>query len=590
MPYKTYLLLIAITLLVAPAARAEEPAFVLNAPVAASSAPVGIAGLNVTLRPVPGAAPAEEQFAKRGLSLRPWDGQSFRDGEWIARPGELVRLRLQASGAPDCGRAVLTIWDWLGNAVYTKPYGSFPVDDVVAFKPACHGIWLATLDAYGDSSSASLKSRLLKSFGAPVDSSGARKLWRKKSDYLVGSCFFPDRYYHWGASWKFTSPILTPAEGVDRLADLAARAGFTSLRLDSTDKNSEVLGILARHDIQAVYKVYPTVKIFTDKSLTVESAAMDAWNASLDRLIASDLMPGDHRVAWVEIGNEPAHAEFWNGTREQYELLYDQARKRIRAANPSMLVIEGGSCPPGADLDGLRRKDPDAYAAKKKEEDDWYAGLYRDTAADQSVWPYHQHELLGKPALDWREWERKSLADVGFKGKFLQTEGGVCAWRPDREVTTWAPMLEKMLYSWSQGEMGWIQFALAADTGSSRCEDGWSIIYAGDLTPKFQYGTIAAFTSALAGCTFDRTLSPLVLDDRGEDPTIALLFNHPGGKMVVWFGNQSRPQLTIRSNARSAILIDPMGNPSPAGVGTAATLRYAPYPQYLLLKGATDVH
>jgi len=292
----------------------------------------------------------EETVAPCGLSLRPWDGKDYRDYDWVYKPGANISLRAQTAGANGCTRAVVSLWDWLGNLVYTKTYSSFPVDDLITLKPQCHGVWLVTFDVYSGVTADSLKSRLVKSFGTPVDATSARTLWRKKNCYVIGSCFFPDRYYHWGKTWQFDHPPfphLTPAEGIDRLADLAARCGMSVLRFDSTDKNLDVLNILQRHSIEADLKVYLRPECLVGESLVQTPRALAAWTSDLDRVIDQFLKPGDKRVAWVELGNEPAHHEFWKGTREQYEWLFEYGMKKIHASNPDMPVLQGGTCTPG---------------------------------------------------------------------------------------------------------------------------------------------------------------------------------------------------------------------------------------------------
>ena len=537
----------------------------------------------------------EESTTALGLSFRPWDGRNFQDYQWIYEPDTPLSFRLHAPEAKEGGRAVVSLWDWSGNLVFTKTYTGFPVDDCLTFQAKCHGVWLVTFDAYTSASATSLQSRLIKSFGTTVDAASARALWHKKNDYFIGSCFFPQRYYRWGKKWAFENPPfahLSASEGIDRLADLAARAGITVLRVEDfvydPERQKEVLDILQRHGIQEDLKVHLPSDCFLGKSLDLNPDTFGLWDREMDSLIDRMLKPNETGVALVELGNEPAHHEFWGGERAQYQWLVQCLRKKIHAVNPSMPVLLGGSCPPGADLDGEKLKNPVAYKNKKEAQENWYRGFYRDMAPTEALWAYHQHSDLDSDAVAWREWERMELSKNGFHGAFLQTEGGTCAWRPDREVTTWPSVLQKILYSWSRGEKGWMQYDLAQETIPSRYKDseGWAMIHAHDFTPKFQYGALAAMTKTLAGCMLEKTLC---WKEEKNTTSLAVLFKHPEGKMVAWFGPVGQTGLEIRSDARQWTHFDSMGNVVERGQGGRAALLFQPGIHYTLLKTASWV-
>ncbi len=546
----------------------------------------------------------EEANANLGLSFRPWDGKEFQDYTWIYKPGETFSFRVQAAGAKDCTRAALSIWDWTGKMVYTRTYASLPVDDLLTVRPECHGVWLVTLDAYGDAKGASLKSRLIKTFGTPVDASADRAVWREKNDYLIGSCFFPCRYYLWGKKWKFgdsSHPGLTPAEGIDRLAGFAARAGITVIRIDNFaryekgglkpdwDTQAQILGILQKHSIQADLKFRLFPECFVGQTLERNEPVFKAWEEDLDYIIAHYLKPGDKAVAMVELGNEPAHQEFWHGTREQYQWLYGYARKKILQANPAMLVVHGSSCPPGADLSGEKLEDPLAYEKKRKVQEDWYLKFYHDMSGEGNVWAYHEHGPLKNETIAWRAWERAELSHAGFTGAFLQTEGGGSAWRPDRDAPLWVSLLQKIIYSWSCGEKGWLQYNFSYDTTPARyasSKEGWTLMHAYEFAPKFQYAALAAMVHTMAGCTLEETL---YLKRHEPGLSLAVRFKHPKGKLVVWYGDPASDPLELVSDAKTASVIDEMGNERLLPGGRSVTLRFEQYPQYLLLTGATQV-
>lgn len=575
------------------------PVVKLNASDAEANAPKTVAPLSHIGKE----GALEEATAKLGLSFRPWDGREYRDYSWIYRPGETFSFRLGVPAAAGCTRAVLNVWNWRGKIVYTREYASLPVDDVLAVKPECHGVWMVTLDAYGDSKGASLKGRLVKSFGTPVDASADRAVWREKNDYRIGSCFFPCRYYQWGKKWKFgdaTHPELTPAEGIDRIAALAARAGLTMLRIDTFarsekpggkadwDTQTAVLDILRKHQIQADFKLRLFPDCFVGATLERNAPVFASWEEDLDYIISHYLQPGDAAAGMVELGNEPAHLEFWKGTREQYEYLVKYARAKILKANSSLMVVHGASCPPGADLSGERLADPAAYEAKRKKQEQWYLDFYRDLAGEMNVWAYHQHGPLKQDTLEWRSWERTALARVGFTGAYMQTEGGGCAWRPDFDATLWASLIQKIIYSWSCGEKGWLQYNLTYDTTPGRYgnKEGWTLFHARDFAPKYQYAAVAAMVHVMAGCTLEDTL---YFNRHDSGISLAVLFKHPKGRLVVWYGDPAGEPLELLSDAKAMSVFDGMGNERPLPGGKNVRLRFEQNPQYLLFTGATGV-
>lgn len=545
----------------------------------------------------------EEASAQRGLSFRPWDGQSFQDYDWIYNPGATFSFRVQAPAAKDCVRAVVSLWDWSGNIVYSKTYTKFPVDDILTLKAECHGVWLVTFDAYADAKGDSLKSRLVKSFGTPVDATSARALWREKNDYLLGSCFFPARYYYWKNeySWNYpTLPKLSPPDGIERLVRLGARAGFTILRIDDhPDKASkshddvfhEILTCLERHDIQAFWGTGLKPKSFVGDTLELSSDFAEE-DEKVSYLCENYIKPGNSIVSVVQIGNEPAHHEFWSGTREQYQWMYSYVEKKLHAANPKLLVLHGATCPAGADLGGEKLKDPAAYEIKKKTQEEWYLGFYRDMTRDAAAfgntWAYHNHGALTSGTIGWRNWEQETLSKFGFTGNFLQTEGGACSWRPDFEMTTCNEVMQKIINAWANGEKGWMQYTLASETKPSRYGRmvSWDILHAYDFEPRFQYGTIAAMADTMAGCTFERRL---YYKTNEPGPALAALFRHPKGKLIAWFSVDGKGSINVSSDARTGSLIDPMGNALDVAQPRKVTLSLQKYPQYLLLEGATWV-
>ncbi|MBT7299035.1 MAG: hypothetical protein HN849_05975 [Victivallales bacterium] len=541
----------------------------------------------------------EECHARLGLSLRPWNGKAYQDYRWVHKTGEAVAFRMEFPGRPGIDRVVLCVWDWHGQIVASQSFGPGPVDEVAAMAVNGYGTWLLTLDAYEGKE---LRSRLLRGFSIVPDVTAARRDWRRTNDYFLGSCFFPRRYYRW-PPWFYRDRApyadLTAKDAVDRVVELGARCGLTVLRTDyfgcfphkPASRNDwpiqdEVYSLLRKHDMQADMKVQLFRDSFQGATLKLDQKVFRRWAADMDYL-AEHLVKGDNSsVFMVELGNEPAHHEFWAGTREQYQWLVNYGTKVFRTAKPDLPVVHGGTCPPGADLAMRRRENPEEYARVKAHQTAWYSAFSRDLAPAAQWWPYHFHGALTKDMTDWRKAEEGAVRQAGFTGRpFVQTEGGSCAWRPDREVTSWVEVMQKILHSWSNGERGWLQYSLVfhAKPGRNTDGNGWTLLHGYVLSPRFQYGALAALVKTMAGCTLDRILLNQEADGKR---TLLTLFNHPKGKLLAGFAQGGKAETALRTDARRATLVDPMGNAIPA---PASALTLGPEPIYLLLEGATNV-
>ena len=544
----------------------------------------------------------EECQAKLGLSLRPWSGKEYQDYRWVHKTGEAAAFRIGFPGRPEIDRVVLSIWDWHGQVVASQGFGRGPVDEVATMTVDGYGTWLLTLDAYQGKE---LRSRLLRGFSIVPDVAEARREWRRRNDYFLGSCFFPRRYYRW-PPWFYRDrapyPDLTAKDAVDRVVDLGARCGLTVLRTDyfgcfphkptSRDDwriQDEVYGLLRKHDMLADVKVQLFRDSFQGDTLELNQKVFKRWATDMDYLAEHLVKADNSSVFMVELGNEPAHHEFWAGTREQYQWLVNYGTKVFRAAKPDLPVVHGATCPPGADLAMRKRENPEEYARVKAHQTEWYSAFYRDLAPASQWWPYHFHGALTKDMTDWRKAEEEALRQAGFTDRpLVQTEGGSCAWRPDREVTTWVEVMQKILHSWSQGERGWLQYSLVfhAKPGRNTDGNGWTLLHGYLLSPRFQYGALAGMVRTMAGCTRNRILLNQETDGKR---TLLTLFNHPKGKLVTGFAQRGRTVIALRTDARHAKLTDPMGNVVATPTGKQLRLTLGPEPVYLLLEGATNV-
>lgn len=69
----------------------------------------------------------------------------------------------------------------------------------------------------------------------------------------------------------------------------------------------------------------------------------------------------------------------------------------------------------------------------------------------------------------------------------------------------------------------------------------------------------------------------------------AYAFHGSGRRQVALFALGEPIRVTLTSNARRALLIDPMGNSSPAGQAQQVTIQAGTYPQTVVFQGATEV-
>ena len=548
----------------------------------------------------------EEATANLGLSLRPLTANEFDDYNWLYEKGDSARFRLQFNGHPDITRTVLTLWDWYGNPVHSQTFSSFPINAVLETRMDAYGIWMATFDAYENANAASLRSRLVRSFGAVPDARSRRSAWKNTNGYMLGSCFFPLRYHRWGAAYSWQNgPLspLTPDQGIEKLLELAAGCGFTILRTDTYNYNPKnptwapewnffesIAEKMGNHGLSVDLKYTVGPESFLGDTLVPNEALMNAWKDDLEVFIQRFIVPRETDIAVIEIGNEPAHEEFWAGTREQYQHLTQYAIERLAQADPDILLLHGGTCSPGANLSGEKISDPESYEIKRQAQEEWYDAFYRDMADITPVGAYHFHGAITEEKLAWRQWEADQLTEYASQPPvFIQTEGGSSAWRPDLEISSWAEVLQKIHWSMARREKGWLQYNLAFHTGSSRYRDriGWSMIDGRTLSPKFQYGAMAGMVFLLADCTFEETLFEA---DAGTAPRIVAQYSHPAGKMLVYFAVAGQQMLDVSSDAHTVTAIDAMGNVTgqlQTG-NTAITLNA--FPRYLLLEGATAVN
>ncbi len=515
-------------------------------------------------------------------------------------------FRIAFGGSPDVTRVSLSVWNWDGEIVYSRDFDNVVPDGTeLSFRIDGFGTWMLTLDAYGGDDARSLKSRLIRSFSVLPPTKESVEVWNEKNDYFIGSCFFPLRYHRW-TGWKDYGeargylPPLAPGQVVDKLAGLAARAGLQTLRIEpftgNFDRNwgnqwdlfEETATTLEKHGVKMGLKVAITPKVFEGETLSLNHAQWDFWRDGFNYYLTRLLNRDEHNVYLVEIGNEPAHHEFWRGTREQYQYLYKYCYDEIRKVDPDVMIVAGGTCMPGADLGGIKLKAPELFKKKQAAQKEWYAVFFREMGGLSPLSAYHWHGKLPRQ-LEWREWEREQLDLSGYKDVVLiQTEGGVCAWRPDFEAPSWKDLMQKVFYSWSRRDRGWVQYSLAfqpipyRDVGG---DNGWTMLNSWVFAPRFQYGAWAALSHWMAGATFSSVIRE---DGPADDRDYVLLFDHPRGKMVVYFTTgKTEKSISLPIEKTSDIsFIDSMGNVtehhSSSRAGESVALELTNAPKYVL--------
>lgn len=530
----------------------------------------------------------DEANVQLGLSLTPMIYGKADQYSWVYEPGVDPVFQISSPDDSRVSRLVLTAWNWLGEPVLVRSLQSGRAEDLW-FAVDGVGTWMLTLDAYQGEAADTLVSRLTRSFSIAPDASEQRNAWLDENGYVLGSCFFPQRYFQW-KGWDY--PDLTPEQAIDKMAALAARAGFSMLRIDSFPDGSSNVWKNIESTFQTLekYKITPDWKIalrsnlFDGDSLNFNPSKFGAFEKQFDELITRY-----GSGSMIELGNEPAHHEFWDGTGEQYIHLYQILYEKIQVASPDALVTHGGACFPGADSWFLKDKDPATFKEKAAVQEAFYNRMADALATQGSYWPYHFHGGLELDQFNWINDMRWRLVAEENPLQLFQTEGGACAWRPDFEVETWVKALQKLFYSWGNGDRGWLQYVLIGQPIDLRTEggnEGWGLLHSGTFAPRFQYGAWTALANWFSGCRLEQKMVPA---GPGDAFNFVYVFSHPEGKIISCFSTEENPALLqIQSDAGQVLRIDPMGNASKeAGANQSVLLKKVP--QYILLKGAQSV-
>lgn len=513
------------------------------------------------------ATPDADRMAK-GLRIEPPTPFS-----WVISPGERFVVSLAAGSTPPADRCTLTVWDWHNRPVHVADY-PVPFAEKVTLAPEGRGTYLLTLDLV---SGEKVVARLARSFACCPDNRARRDAWRR-SGFLVGGCSFPGRQ-HWSNDYgPATPPGLTEQQSREMDAELGARMGLQVVRIDPPFEWPS-----AAAPINFV-RADASVKAFTSRGFTLDIqldpapdwAVLPAYRTRKDplwryphqegpaRRIAREVARryGKHATLF-EVWNEPDNRDFWRGTVAEFADYTRWCSEEIRRALPGALVTNGG------------------YTLIEPQETGEIARRIRGQVAGTA---YHFHGPVdGLPTAFGTH--RAIQAAVGNeKPLFFNTEMGYAAWRLDVERNMAASAIHKLLFSWAHGHRAALVYC-TRDIGGPRQrlpESDWGCV---DYTfcPRSVYGAISAFIDRLAGLKPEATLC--------EKPGLfAYQLSGERRRVVALFApDEAGRKVTVVSDARSASVIDAMGNATPARSPGRVAVVAGLLPTYVELAGAAKV-
>ena len=404
--------------------------------------------------------------------------------QWITEPDSGIDILVDCQVLQNPYSVRMLVWDYQGKVIHIEEIGNAPCRIPLHVKIHGYGVYLITLDAIDKNGV--WQSRLIRSVAALPDNSDLIDVWRSENDYVVGSSFFPHRYGFW-TGYKYSD--MSADEAVNAIALLAQRIGFQALRVDykqanpfETERMDTIVSILTNCNLKINFKLAAYTAANT------EEPALSVWNGNIVAFVERY-----HNVAWLfEIGNEPAHTEFFDGDWDRYLILLTNAYLKIKEAVPSAVVVHGGLCP--WDTAPTSR----GYG--------WYTNFIKNAALYNDSIAYHFHGTLADAENSGWITDYKTLYQTAGGGNipWVQTEGGVSLWRVYEDVHRTPLLLQKIFWSWASGDTGWIQFALFQDISSSWANSdtkNWAIFNEATFCPKFPAGQLSALINRFAGYT-----------------------------------------------------------------------------------------
>lgn len=495
---------------------------------------------------------------------------------WVASPGQVIKLTVRAVPAEGTDRAVLTVWDWENRPVAQRRF-DVPFAGVVEFRASGRGTYVLTLDGMCGEE---CRMRLVRSFSVCPSNQEKRPLW-KDSGFWVGQCSFPGWHDRQMKGRPVNPPGLSADDSRELEADLVARMGVQVARINLVVRRRDPEGMdldfsLADKCVEAYVSrgLKLNVQLFNPYGKWPGPVLDKYFNAKPGIIYPLKEEPYRHYIretaaryakhaVFFQIGNEPGNPHQYGGTAEEFIDQIIQAADEIRRAAPGIPITNGGYCFDNEDtqrvIEGIR-------------------GL-TDFAS------YHWHGDLPYMKRFWAGINRLHRK-AGYTGvRYANTEMGHIIPAVGDERKHAVVEMQKLLYCWAHGHIGVLLY-------SSR-ELWWPRQYSYDglsdygfvdyfFCPRFAYGAASAFLDYYAGFRFDRIL-------RESDNLHAYQFRSGKRRLVAVFAVNSPETITLRTDARSAVLIDPMGNASPIADPKSITVQAGEYPQTVALEEACRV-
>lgn len=491
---------------------------------------------------------------------------------WIVSPGQDFEFTARGAAAEGTDRAVLTVWDWENRPVAQTSFAA-PFEGRVRCRVEGRGTWVLTLDAMrGDE----CLMRLIRSFSVCQDNTSRRSLW-KKNGFWVGQCSFPAWHDIVTDGRPAHPPGLTGDESRELEADLIARMGVQVARFNLVVRRRDDAGFDL--DFALADKC---AELYTSRGLSLVLQLFMAYGDGIGPVLekyagATDgaIFPlkeepyrhyiretarryGRH-AAFFQIGNEPGNPHQYSGTAEEYVEQVRQAVEEIRLIRSRIPITNGGYC--------FDNEDTRCIAAGIRGLTDFVS--------------HHWHGDL--PGLKvFRADIERMHRDAGYDSpRYANTEMGyhvptVCE---DRRNAVYE--MQKLLYSWANGYIGVLLYA-SRELWWPRQHDREYGFVDYFYCPRFVYGAASAFLDKYAGFTFSRVL---------KETKNLHVYEFVSGKrrMIAAFAVNEPVEITLTCDARSAVLIDPMGNETPLSDPKTITLRAGEYPQSVALDAASSV-
>lgn len=491
---------------------------------------------------------------------------------WILAPGEALQAKLHAGLGE---QLALTVWNWDNQPVRQLSFET-PVDEPISLNVEGRGTWLLTVDAVAGGK---VLARLSRSFAVCPDNRARRQLWRD-DEFLLGACGFPGRQ-HWGNDFGPAHPPgLTEQQSRELEARLVARLGLQVQRVDigvvwrgadqpmdftRCDAGVEAFAALGlKLDIQFSLP-YPADWIVKQQYRQLKEPL---WRFPAEPTLypqfATAIAQRYAKVAqFFELGNEDDNDDFWRGTPEEYVAQCRSAAAAIRAVAPRATIVNGG------------------YTLMRPEVTGYYLRELRDTVDEVA---YHSHGDLANLRWSYRAMAAATSAAGYDRPKFWNTEMGYANWRLDQERASAATGLQKVLFCWAHRHRGALVYN-SRGIGGPRLPAGdpdWGLLdYF--FCPRFSYGGLSALVDTYAGATFSRVL-------RETSQQHVYEFQRGTDRLVVGFTPDGRPRpVTVESDAKQAVLVDPMGNRQTLDGPGEVVLKCDYLPVTIMLDGATDV-